>query len=722
MFGALLLLASLLGAPAELGTLRGKVLFEDEQRPAVGASVVLLGTQIGSTVAANGEFTIPGIPEGNYDVRISYVGYRREDVRNIVIQSAAVTELNIVLRPSPFNLDAVVVTGTLNKHILKDAPVLTEVIGARELSVIGSKNLTEVLAAQTGIEVGTGIGQTQNASLHGLNDNHVLVLVDGERVSGKVDGAIDLGQVPISMVDRIEVVKGPLSSIYGSDALGGVVNILTKNPQGSEVAFSGTFGSLERTDLNLSGSHVLRSVFGPDGDVRAIANISYNRFGGVDYLKADNFMEMPGSDRLNLNLKVNGQITPHFSLDAKADHYRDELEWLAGDIGITFLRDFARNEKLTLTGIGTYVFSDALSLKLTANKSQNDRRSWETTGAGYLTRDSYGREVVQSYRLQGTMIPYARSILTVGAEYSDETMNSSRFSGGVRSVSNRVLYAEDEWDLGVGTLAIGGRYSVNSSFGAVFAPRISAVVPVTGHTSLRASYGRGYREPSLLELHIDFDHSSVGYILKGNPDLQPEDSHGFTLSAQYNREDLVWFRITYFLNTLRNLIDYYAVQNSTAGSAAILSYRNVDRAVTEGVDVDVDLEPVEGALLSLGYSHVRAVDGNGYLLPFRTPNSLNLKLNGRLPVLDATVDLRMRWFDRKPINDDQVNRGIYTDGEAPQYSYVPAYQVSDVRVSARPMDRVELFAGVNNLFDTVRYPFGQIKPRQLYGGLNVTIR
>ncbi|MCU0453776.1 MAG: TonB-dependent receptor [Bacteroidetes bacterium] len=696
-------------------------MFDDESRPAVGATVVLLGTSVGTVTDAKGMFEFPSVPAGTYTVEVSHVGYRRERLKDVSIRPGTTTDVSVRLSASPFHLDAVVVTGTLNRHILKDAPVLTEVIGARELDVIGSKNLAEVLQNHTGVEIETGIGQIQNASLHGLYDSHVLVLVDGERISGKVDGAIDLAQVPITMVDRIEVVKGPLSSIYGSDALGGVINILTKNSDRTELNLSATGGTLGRQDYTLSGSHAFADLLGVGRSMRLLANVSHNRFAGVDYVIPDRFQEMPGSQRTNLNLKTVGQVTERLVVELKADHYRDRLDWLAGDLGITYLRDYSTNQKLTLGGNGTYTFSPEASLKVSANKSQNDRRSWETTASGFLTRDSYARELVQTYRVQGTVVPYHNSILTMGLEYGKESLLSSRLAGGTRSVSNQVVYAEDEWNLGVGTLAFGARYSHNSAFSTVLAPRVSVMVPVTEHTTLRASYGRGYREPSLMELYIDFDHSSIGYAVKGEPGLMPEDSRGLTAGLQYDRGDLVWFRLSYFRNTLKNLIDYYVLTPGGPGMTTVLSYRNVERAVTEGVDVDVDLVPFSGTMFSLGYNYVRAVDGRGFKLPFRTPHTVTAKVNTKLPFWDASIDLRTRWSDRKPVSDDQLNRDIYSAGEAPQFTYVPAHAVTDVRLAARPLASVEFFVGINNLFDVTQFPYGQMKPRQYFAGFNASI-
>lgn len=324
--------------------------------------------------------------------------------------------------------------------------------------------------------------------------------------------------------------------------------------------------------------------------------------------------------------------------------------------------------------------------------------------------------------MQWTVVPYEASILTAGIEYSREDLVSSRLSGGARWMANTVMYAEDEWKIVGATLALGGRYSRNSAFGAFFAPRISFLAPLTDRTTVRASYGRGYKEPSLLDLYIDYDNSGVGYVVKGEPNLQPEKSHGYNIGMQYNRNDIIWFRLNYYYNDVTNLISYYTVSASTPTQAAILSYRNINAAVTQGVDVDVDLQPFTWLAVGVGYNLSSAKDGAGRDLPFRIPHTANGKILVTVKEWNANANVRVRWYGRKPVTDDQVNTNIYQEGQAPSFLYVNSYFVADARAAVTLFGMVEIYAGVNNMFDKRDYPFGQVKPRQIYGGASLTLQ
>jgi len=722
----LLLFAPILLLGATNGRIEGIIRLADARHPAVGANVIVLDTRLGATTNTAGHFEIERIPEGIYDLQVSYVGYKREFIRGVKVEGGSDITLSVTLEPSPFKLEEIVVTGSLNQHLLKDSPVLTEVITSKELRLHGTSNLSDILQSQTGIEIGTTIGQTQTASLHGLKSKHVLVLVDGERISGKVDGSIDLGQIPMNMVERIEVVKGPLSSIYGSDALGGVVNILTKDPQHTQVKASVTGGNLGRQDYEGSVMHLQRNLFGEGNDGKFLINVGWNKFFGVDYVPEDYFMELPEYDRRNLNLKTVLGITADLAVEAKLDLYSDELTWLAGERGIIFLEDKATNNKTSANTHLTYKANEDNTLRLSANHSSTQRRSWESSvpldgSEKTLIRDNTATEKIFGGRLLWTTLPYRSSVLNIGFEFLKEQLVSGRILGGDKEITNHVLFLEDEWDLRSVTFTAGGRYSINSAFGSFFAPRIGLKIPVTERTTLRASYGRGYREPSIMDLYIDYDNSGVGYVVKGEPNLKPEDSHGINIGMQYGRGDLLWFRMNYYYNNVRNLIDYYTVTQAVPGQVAVLSYRNIDKAVTQGIDFDIDIHPIDNMMIGIGYNYNSAKDHNGFDLPFRTPHSANSKVVLTVPSWwDFSGTLRGRWYGKKPVTDDQVNVNIYLEGQTPSFIYVNSYFVLDLRAALRPFSGVEIFGGVNNLTDRVEYPFGQIKPRMFYGGVTVS--
>jgi outer membrane receptor for ferrienterochelin and colicins len=317
-------------------------------------------------------------------------------------------------------------------------------------------------------------------------------------------------------------------------------------------------------------------------------------------------------------------------------------------------------------------------------------------------------------RAQFAAAPYDASQLTMGYEYSGEHVESQRVPGGAKAYFNNVLYGEDEWTMGRATLSVGARWSHNSVYGSFLAPRASLVFMADEHFTLRGSYGRGFRAPSIKELYIDFANTGVGYMVEGNPLLVAEKSHGANIGLSYTRGDLVWFRLNGYYNALNNLIDYYL----KSSNPNVLSYRNIDDAITTGLDVDVDVQPVSSLMLSGGYAFTLAQDGDGHKLPFRTPNMVNLKAAWTWSVTALRTTLRARWNDRQLVTDEETNLAVHEQGVPSVHFYTPAYWVFDAMVDMPVFTHFRASAGVNNVFDYTYYPFGQIKPREYFAGLS----
>lgn len=698
------------------GTIRGKVTLGNERSTTAGVMVQLIDKNLRFSTDANGEYVIPNLTNGTYSIEFSQLGYKKKIVDNVTVKENETTRLDVMLEESPFQLNEVVVTGTLQKHLLKETPVITEVISSQDLKRIGTSEVSEILRTQTGIEVGASISQTQNVRLQGLKKNQVLVLVDGERISGKVDDAIDINQIPVQSIERIEIVKGPMSSIYGSDAIGGVINIITKEPTAGVTTADAalTFGSNGRQDYTMSAAHSFVDLFGEKSFLNFLFSGGWNKYFGIDYNTSDYFSEMPEFDRKNASLKISGQTTDRFRFDVKADYYKDNLEWLAGGNQYLHFIDYADNKKVTTTGMVLYTFGAATMVKASGSYSANDHGSSEKTGAGFLVRSSVTNEKITTLRLQVTTLPYTTSTLTFGVETNDEQATSARILGGEKNIVNNVLYAEDEWAIGDFTFNVGARYSDHSRFGTFFAPRISTLYKATERLTLRASYGRGFRSPTINELYLDFNHVSIGYVVRGNQNLRPEESHGINLGFDYAREDLIWFRVNGYYNDVTNMINYYYV----SPNPVMFSYRNISSATAKGIDLDVDVRPVSSVTVTLGYNFNETKDHAGNLLPFHSPHTVNVKTNVELPVINGNIFARFRWYDKQPVVDEQTNTGAYGEGSVkPNFFYSPAYNVVDLNAASNIFSTFEISAGINNLLNKRVYPFGQIKGREFFGGV-----
>lgn len=701
-------------ATAGNGNISGTVVSAKNKRPLIGATVLLTGLQRGAVTDVRGGFSMANIPSGTHKIRFTYTGYEPV-VQTVTVGDNTQESLQIQLEERIIEMDAVVVTGTLAKHKLKDTPVPTELITEQEIRDIGSSSVADILREETGFSIGTTIGQTEGASIHGMNKNHVLILVDGERITGKLDGALDLAQIPVQQIQRIEVVKGPLSSIYGSDALGGVINIITKKSQDNLHLEAGvTGGSNGRQDYTASGSRTFTNALGDGHDISLAAWGSWNRYFGIDYSNADNFSEVPDYDRRSIALKAGYKAGTSFQLDLRGSYYNDEMGWLSGS-PLTYVKDEASNKKTDVTATAKYFFSTESFLQFSTAFSENEHRLQEYARTGFRSLDNSTEEKLRTYRLQWTTVPYTNSILSLGTEYLNESIISDRIVDGSRDYESKVLYGENEWTVAGMTFSLGGRYSHNNVYGSFFSPKISFMTTPIENVTLRASYGRGFREPSLKELFIFFANT-VGYVVEGEPNLQPEKSSGLTVGLEYTPVSSVWLRVNMYHNNITNLIDYY-IKNNT-GERAILSYYNISSAVTRGIDADVTFAPSSSMQLKLGYSYTDAKNGNGTALPFRVPHAINFKFATDIEAIDTRLSVFGHWYSNQPVLDDQTNKDIYTGTEAVVYSTLPAFTILNAKVEKQLFGTLRAFVGVTNITDKTMYPFGQTKPREYYAGIN----
>lgn len=707
------------------GTIKGKVTLGNDNSVIAGVSVLLMDKKVRFSTDANGIFNIPNLTKGIYNIEVTQLGYKKGYINNIAIDENSIQEVEINLLESPFQLNEVVVTGSLNRHLLKDSPVITEIISRKDIEKTGSSDLSEVIKAQTGVELGTSIGQTQNVRLQGLNKNQVLILVDGERVTGKVDDAVDLGQIPVNMIEKIEVVKGPLSSTYGSDALGGVVNIITKNPKNADPLHASiTGGSNGKQEYEIAAAHNFTGIFGDASELSFLVNAGLNKYFGISHYDTSNsFDGVPEYDRRNVDLKIGFSDLHKLQADVKLGFYKDYMYWQASKIDFYQTQTKATNEKSTITTSVNYTINDESNIKLSAHYSQNDHGSIKISNTNVESDYNLSVEQLQTYRGQYTFAPYTSSILTLGLEKNIEGSKSGRLKSGSRAITNDVGYLEDEWSLWNFTLSFGGRYSDNSAFGGFFAPRVSLRYKATEKLTLRGSYGRGYRAPSFIELFFDFNHSGLSYMVEGNTSLQPETSHGFNLGIDYARDDLIWFRANFYYNDVTNLIEDYIKHPATSAEPiTIFSYENISEAVTKGVDVDIDMAPFKYCALSIGYNYTSATDGNGIELPFRTPHSITFKTSYENQENGTIVSLRGRWYDKKIVNDRRQNNNTLT-GEVTESEVVsPSYQVFDLKTSQTIINQLTLSAGINNLFDKVVFPYGNVKGREFFAGIRYQLQ
>jgi len=239
--------------------INGRVVSAINGSPIIGANVFIDGTSLGSATDNRGEFSIHDIPQGEYVLSVTYVGHRLKEPVNIIVKPGKSTFYILEMEEETYESESIVITGTRTKRLIKDSPVTTEVIHADEIRGLGAENVGEVLEERAGIIITQdgARGGLLSAQLQGLNDDHTLVLIDGAPLIGRIAGKLDLSRISVQNIERIEIIKGAASSLYGSEAVGGVINIITRVPE-EQFSYFGNFnlGSYEarnaKLDLSLS--------------------------------------------------------------------------------------------------------------------------------------------------------------------------------------------------------------------------------------------------------------------------------------------------------------------------------------------------------------------------------------------------------------------------------------------------------------------------------------
>lgn len=660
------------------------------------------------------------IPKGIYPIKIKSLGYK-EYLDTININENSNT-FNFILTEDVFNLNNVVVTGTYSPHSVKSSPISLNLITAKEIE---NSNLTinDVLVNNSvNIELKNTIARTQALQMNGFNANHVLILVDGERLAGKMDGTIDLNFLSFMNIDRIEIVKGPFSSLYGSDALGGVINIITKNSYTTlpTIKFQTKFSSsmsniLKKNNQNYFSSNNLSTeafslfysqylYFNENFQTAISSSLSYDYNKQTDYNIKDNFYELPETKKYGFAIDLNNKIFEKNTIKYKFNYSIDSLHWLSGDYYNPF-RNKVNNKRIFHNLSFEHNFSTTSKIYLSQNISTYDHIMKEFYNWNTLKYDKQD-EYVNDFKMYYQFVPYSSSLITFGIQQTFDKIISERIVNNRKTQVANIVFFEDEWNLSKYTLNFGIRYSNNSNYGEFVSPKISVLYKFDENFLTKFSYGKGFREPSLKELYINYTNASVGYTVLGEPNLKPEKSDGFNISFEYYHDDIFLIKNFNYYNKLTNLIDYYYKNSNT------LSYYNINKATIAGSEFLIDYKINKDLKFNFAYNYTYAVNQDNKKLPFRSPQTVLIKVNYEA-FKNHFFKLSIKWYDKKIVNDEQVNKDLYQNEITRVTYYQNAYYNLDFSYSTS-LNNFDLTLGINNLTDQYQYPFGNIKGREIF--------
>ena len=589
--------------------------------------------------------------------------------------------------------DTVVVTATRIPTRELEVASSISVVTAEDIAARQVATLPDLLKQVPGLNVvqSGGPGGQTSVFIRGTNSNHVKVLVDGIDVSDPSNpvGTFDFGPFLTQDIEKAEILRGPQSGLYGSDAIGGVIHIITKSGSGplkfSAGAEAGSFDTFNQA-AGISGS--------AEGFHYA-ANVEHAHSGATPVTPLD--LLLPGERRiddyddiLTGSTKLGFDVTENFDVGLVA-RYTDSHLRLTGENQSNFPADFpdtaqsANDTRQYYTRATGHLESFDGGLEQTLGIAFSDIKSFQTS-PDFPESNFFGERV--KFDWQGNVRLGVGEKLVLGAEHQRDEMTAP-ISAATRIDSG---YAEIQSDFGgslFDTLSV--RYDDNNRFGGKFTYRVAPalVIPETG-TKLKASVGTGFKAPTLSEMFQSFPN----FFFFANPNLAPESSVGYDFGFEQGwRGDSIRAGVTYFRNDVKNLI---------TNNADFTMDVNVGRAVTQGVESFVAYRPAEQLALRIDYTYTEATDEILHQELLRRPKhrgSLNAAWQATTRLsLDATLLSMGSWIDGN--RDFTITR-----------LSAPGYTTMDVAASYDLARHFSLTARINNLFNRhYENPVGFLQP------------
>ena len=541
-------------------------------------------------------------------------------------QSQVLTDSMLVATP----LDEVVISATRSERQMGALPMPVSVITQQQIKAMGSMRLTEILGEQTGLFIVNNHGN--GVQVQGFNPDYTLILVDGEPLIGRTAGTLELDRLAVGNIKQIEIVKGPASSLYGSEALAGVINIITETPHKTQATASARYGTNATTDLSTTLS--LRQ-----NRARLSFFLNRNASQGFDHISSTLAPTVAPHTNHTLQPKLSYAFTKNTTLSVSSRLFEEQQQnrfSLGGPDdqlveGVGKIRELTLNPTLRHKVSKKVVFDARLYSSLYSTTSE---LNYQQTSAPYertFFRQSFLRPEIQS---QITL--NEKNLLTVGAGSISERVEATRYSQLHRFTTQYVFVQYEYFPTNKLHWIFGGRYDRHSAYNDQFSPKAAVRYELSDRWAIRASAGAGFKAPDFRQLYLNFTNTVAGYSVYGynevqaqlqqlrqrgqlaelliNPneleELAAERSFSINLGATHQTPNGWKTTLNLFRNDVNNLIESQLVARTTSFQS-IFSYRNLRQVYTQGIELETGKKiQLSGAMLHLmsGYQFLDAKD------------------------------------------------------------------------------------------------------------------
>ncbi|MBT5936187.1 MAG: TonB-dependent receptor [Cryomorphaceae bacterium] len=675
----------------------------------------------------------------------------------MIIGSASYSQSNIDTI-SNTKLEEVVVTATKTLRQLSTLPMPAKLITKEEIAKSSSTKLSDILDDQPGIFIVPDFGGGNGIQIQGLDSQYTLLLIDGSPIIGRQSGTLDLDRISIGNIEQIEIIKGSSSSLYGTDALGGVVNLITSKTKDSISAEA----SYKISTFNTNDISVNLGKISQNGDN---LNFYFNSFDSNGYDLNDD--------------PILNTVEPYKSYTGFLRHNFKKNKWSY----FSSVRIYNENQNFTLNenSYGKNIINElGINTSINYIKNKNYKLIFENYYTNYKNDEEFRlnqNSIEESFFNQSLFKSELRSIytinkkntLTFGLGFYSELLKRNNFYREEVSQNSFNYFVQYEGFIFENTnYVFGARYDQYDEYESEFSPRFAIRTQINDNISSKISIGKGFKTPDYRQLYFNFSNSISGYSVIGfnaakeiisnlqslgqisnliisqdefEGKLKPETSISFNLGFNIKTNKSTVFDINFFRNQISNLIDYKIIASKVNGQS-IFSYYNLNKVYTQGIEFNSTSTVFNDIEISLGYQFLEAKDNdsknqikNGEVFARRTPSSPTFQIkpkdyfglynrskhNFNLKISYAFKDyfdiyFKSKYRSKYGLSDSNGNN-LLDDFD----DFVESNLISDISISKNYKNYILTF-GVENLFDyTDRENIPNYPGRIIYSKLNITL-
>ncbi|WP_298782252.1 TonB-dependent receptor [uncultured Polaribacter sp.] len=646
------------------------------------------------------------------------------------------------------SLDEVIVTATRTQRQLSSIPLPAQIISKKEIININSIRLSDILNEQTGLITVPDFGGGEGIQLQGLDSQYTLILIDGVPLVGRSAGTLDLSRVSVGNIKQIELVKGASSALYGNEALGGVINIITEKPK---VGFKGDINY--RSALNTND-------FDTSNDISANINYKkeklgitafFNRFSsnGYDLDEDTTFKTVEPFINYTLSTKVNYDVSKKTSILFSGRYYHQLQDYIATE---TLGGESELNEWNTLLRV-QHKFTSKWNSYFEFYATQYKAEEYLNDENGVLNSQSNFNQYYIRPEFRATYTFDTNNNLVAGVGLTNERLDRTYFTLTPEFHAPYIYAQYDGQIIDNVNLILGARFDNHNKYKSQFSPKIALRYKINDKISVKASSGYGFKAPDFRQLYFDFTNSTVGYTVLGynevprrlqelfdngelvnattqenitqiinqfESSLNPESSISYNFGIDYKLFSSLKLNLNIFRNDIKNLIDTRVVTQKESGQN-VFSYYNVDKVYTQGLEFNAHLKINKNIAVSGGYQLLYAYDkeaenafrnGEVYARDLETLSTFslekddyfglynrsrhmaNFKIFYDIPEWNLNANLRGTYRSKYGLFDSNAN--AYLDNYD---AFVNGYSIWDFAINKTFDKKYQLSFGVDNLFN-----------------------